>query len=155
MLALLLCFIVLFSLDSCLFDHRSLREIETNATVPDGTADDTTDSVFEEEKSNATSHTNIIAMQMYEAAINDEICVFDEHLGETTLKSLRFPSNNARLDECKLHMKAILDVDRDGINEYVIQSPNQEYIILRYYNGKVYSYWLDVCDIYNFKTDGT
>ena len=155
MLALLLCFIMLFSLDSCLFDHRSLREIETNATVPDGTAEDTTDSVFEEEKSNATSHTNIIAMQMYEAAINDEICVFDEHLGDTTLKSLRFPSNNARLDECKLLMKAILDMDGDGINEYVIQSEAKDHIVLHYYHDKIYSYCFDSKSFFNLTTNGS
>ena len=96
-----------------------------------------------------------IAMEMYEAAINDKVGVFDEHLGETKLKSLRFTDNDTRLDECKLLQKAILDVDQNGVNEYVIKSPDNEYIILRYYNGKVYSYWLDTYDFYNFNTDGS
>ncbi len=99
--------------------------------------------------------SNDIAMEMYEAAINDEICVFDERFGEIKLKDLRFASNDTTLEESKLLKKAILDIDQDGVNEYVIQSPNQEYIILRCYNGKAYSYWLDVCDFYNFNTDGT
>ncbi|MBQ8416115.1 MAG: hypothetical protein IJX13_04345 [Clostridia bacterium] len=98
---------------------------------------------------------NDIAMQMYAAAINDEICVFDEHLGEIKLKACRFPSNNVRLDECKLLTKAILDMDQDGVNEYVIKSPDNKYIILRHYNAKVYSYYLDICDYYKFNTDGT
>lgn len=96
-----------------------------------------------------------IAMEMYEAAINDEICVFDERSGEIKLKSLRFPSNDTRLDACKLLMKAIPDIDQDGVNEYVIQSPDHEYIILRYCNGKVYSYRLDTDDFYQFNADGT
>ena len=98
---------------------------------------------------------NEIATQMYEAVIHDEICVLDEHLGETKLKSLRFSSNDTSLDECKLLTKAILDIDQDGVNEYVIQSPDHEHIILRYYNGKVYSYWLDAREFYKFNTDGT
>ncbi|MBQ9779597.1 MAG: hypothetical protein IJW00_01500 [Clostridia bacterium] len=96
-----------------------------------------------------------IAMQMYEAAIHDEIYVFDERLGEAKLKSLRFPSNDTSLDAYKLLQKAILDVDQDGVSEYVIQSPDHEYIILRCYNGKVFSYRLDACDFYKFNTDGT
>ena len=95
------------------------------------------------------------AMQMYEAAINDEICVFDEHLGEIKLESLRFTSNGASLAECKLLMKAISDIDQDGVGEYVIKSPENDYIILRYYNGKVYSYRLEVSEFYKVNTDGT
>ena len=99
--------------------------------------------------------SNDIAMQMYEAAIRDEISVWDERLGETKLKSLRFSKNDTTLDARKLLQKAIPDVDRDGVSEYVIQSPDHEHIILRYYNGKVYSYRLDACDFYKFNTDGT
>jgi len=99
--------------------------------------------------------SNDVAMEMYEAAIRDEICVWDERLGEAKLKSLRFSSNDTTLDACKLLQKAILDVDRDGVSEYVIQSPDHEHIILRCYNGKVYSYRLDTCDFYKFNTDGT
>ena len=113
---------------------------------------------FEKEQNNTDENIlkeNNIAMQMYESAIGNEICVFDEHLGEINLKDLRFQKSNARLDECKLLKKAISDIDRDGINEYIIQSPDQEYIILRHHNSKVYSYCLDSCDHYKFNTDGT
>ncbi len=96
-----------------------------------------------------------IAVQTYEAAINDELCVFDERLGETNLKNLRFASNDTSLAECKLLKKAILDVDQDGVSEYVIQSSYCEYIILRCYHDKVYSYRLDTDDFYRFNSDGT
>ena len=95
------------------------------------------------------------AMQMFEAAIKGEICVLDERAWETSLKSLRFPSNDISLDECKLLKKAMIDADQDGVGEFVIKSPDQEYIILRYYNGKVYSYRLDTCEFYNLNTDGS
>lgn len=96
-----------------------------------------------------------IAMEMYEAAINDEICVIDEHLGEIKLKACRFPSNNARIDEGKLLAKAILDLDGDGINEYVIQSPDKDHIVLHYYGGKVFSYCFDKNNFYNLNADGS
>ena len=96
-----------------------------------------------------------IAMEMYEAAINDEIYVIDDHLGEIKLKACRFPSNNARVDECKLLTKAILDLDQDGVNEYVIKSPDNDCIVLHYYDDKVYSYGFGISNFYNLNTDGT
>ena len=98
---------------------------------------------------------NDIAMQMYEAAIGDEICVIDERLGETKLKDCHFPSDNLRLGECEILNKAILDIDGDGINEYVIQSETKDHIVLRYYNGKVYSYCFDRSNFYNLSTNGS
>ena len=95
------------------------------------------------------------SMQMYEAAIKGEICVLDERMGETQLKNLRFQNADTSLDECKLLTKSIFDIDQDGVNEYVIQSPDHEYIILRCYNGNVYSYRLDTEDFYRFNTDGS
>ncbi len=96
-----------------------------------------------------------IAMDMYEAAINDEICVIDEHLGEIKLKACRFPSDNLRLDECEILNKAILDMDGDGINEYIIQSGTKDHIVLHYHNGKVYSYCFYSSNFYNLNTDGS
>ena len=136
LVAALMCLMMVLSLFSC---NTNDQKDETTT----GTTNDTPTS------------SNDIAMQMYEAAIHDEICVFDERVGEVKLKALRFTSNDTRLDECKLLTNAILDVDQDGVNEYVIKSPSQEYIILRYYNGKVYSYWLDTNDFYHFNTDGS
>ncbi|MBR2926110.1 MAG: hypothetical protein IKC31_00850 [Clostridia bacterium] len=96
-----------------------------------------------------------IAMEMYEAAIKGEICVLDERLGEIKLKNCRFPSDNVRLDECEILTKAILDMDQDGINEYVIQSQAKDHIVLRYYDGTVYSYCFDSKNFFNLNTDGS
>ena len=101
------------------------------------------------------SPENANAIKMYEAAIKGEICVVDERLGEIELSACQFPSSNKRLDEYNLLKKATLDIDGDRISEYVIQSPDQEYILLRYYNAKVYSYCFGSCDYYRFNTDGT
>ena len=130
-IAVLLCLITVLSLTSCIFGDNKTDNSSTHISDSE------------------------MAMEMYEAVIKGEICVFDEHLGEINLKSLRFSSNSTSLDECKLLTRAILDIDQDGVDEYVIQSPNYEHIILHYNNGKVYSYWLDDCDFYSFNTDGT
>ena len=101
------------------------------------------------------SPENAIAMQMYESAIKGGICVLDERLCEINLSACQFPSDNMRLDECDFLSKAILDIDGDGINEYVIQSKEKDHIILRYYNGKVYSYCFESKNFYNLNTDGS
>ena len=149
-IAFLLCLMMILSLVSCDLNEDQDAPSQ-NANPPSGS--------IENDTTNHNTSTLISdaekAMEMYEAAINDEICVFDEHFGEIKLKSLRFPNNNTRLDECKLLTKAILDADQDGVNEYVIKSPDNDYIILHYYNGKVYSYCLGIGDFYNLNTDGT
>ena len=152
-IAFLLCLIMIPSMVSCELNENQ------NAPSPNENVDTTPSVSIESDSTSDNIATQIPesekAMQMYEAAIKGEICVFDERAGERKLESLSFPSNDISLDECKLLKKAILDIDQDSVNEYVIQSPNQEYIILRYHNGKVYSYYLDTGDFYNFNTDGT
>ena len=139
-IAFLLCLMMILSLVSC-----GSNEDQDAFSQNENTDNNTPTQISDAEK----------AMEMYEAAIKGEICVFDERVGETKLESLRFPSSDISLDECKLLTKAILDMDQDGVDEYVIKSPNNDYIILRYYNGKVYSYRFDVSDFYIFNADGT
>lgn len=136
LVAALMCLILALSLFSC--HTNDPKGEETTAAT-----DDTSPS------------SNDIPMQMYEAAINDEICVFDEHLGEIKLGGCRFPSDNLRFDECEILYKAILDLDGDGVNEYVIQSPNKDHIVLHYYNDKIYSYCFDSKNLFNLNTDGS
>ena len=108
-----------------------------------------------EQPSKVESPENKIAMQAYQAAINGDICVFDEVLGEVKLKDCRFPSNNLRLDECDILYKAILDMDGDGINEYVIRSETKDHIVLRHYDGNVYSYCFDRMEFFNLNSNGS
>ena len=147
--AVLMCLMIVLSLFSCRIKNQKGKEnVTTNGYTNNQKGEET-----------VTPHdtlppSNDIAMQMYQAAINDEICVFDEHLGEIKLKDCRFPSNHLRLDECEILNKAILDMDGDGINEYVIQSETKEHIVLHYYDGKVYSYCFTGMSLFNLMNDG-
>jgi hypothetical protein len=159
-IAFLMCLTMVLSLFSCRTNDLKGEETVTSNDQKGEETITTDDQNGEEhvttDDQNSEEHvTTDTAMHMREAAIKGEICVFDERLGEIGWKSLRFPSNDTSLDECKLLKKAIFDIDQDGINEYIIKSPDNEHIILRYYNGKVYSYCLDSCDYYKFNTDGT
>lgn len=138
-IALLLCLIMILSLASCQFDEDQDTPSQNN------NSNNTPTQISDAER----------AIQMYEAAIKGEICVFDERSGEIKLEDCRFPSNNLRLGECEILSKAILDMDGDGINEYVIQSPDKDHIVLRYYNGKVYSYCFDSKNFFNLNTNGS
>ena len=133
------------SYDNTATDNNAATD--NNTTTNNNTTTD--EPIFEK------SEEHYIAMRAYASVIKGEAFAIDERLGEINLKDYHFPSNNTRLEECKLLEKAVLDVDGDGIGEFVIKSSDQEYIILRYYNGKVYSYCLDSCDYYKFNTNGT
>jgi hypothetical protein len=173
-IAFLLCLIMLSSLFSCNVDKENYTDSSTGDTTDKEqnstqSSDDTTTDNNAATDNNTTTNNNTpvdepifkkseehyIAMRAYAAVIKGEGRAIDERLGEINLKGYHFPSNNTRLKECRLLEKAVLDVDGDGIGEFVIKSPDQEYIILRYYNGKVYSYCLESCDFYKFNTDGT
>ncbi len=148
---LLLCLIVALSLFSCNSDQNQENLLPNDKTASsdmvegEDTNDNTTIQISEAER----------AMEMYEAAIKGEICVFDELLDEIKLEDCCFPSNDLRLGECEILSKAILDMDQDGINEYVIQSEAKDHIVLHYYDGKVYSYCFDSSSFYNLNTDGS
>lgn len=149
-IAFLLCLITILSLISCDINNNhedlSSNENGSSSDVDDGTnGDNVTMPISETEK----------AMQMYEAAIRGEICVTDKDLGEIKLEDCRFSSNDLSLGECEILSKAILDMDSDGINEYVIQSPDKDYIVLHYYGGKVFSYCFDKNNFYNLNADGS
>ena len=151
-IALLLCLIMILSLVSCDFnnDQDDLSSSENGGLSDvndDSTNDDNiTPSVSENEK----------AMRMYEAAIKGEIYVVDEQLGEISLKDCRFLTNNVTVGECEILNNAILDMDGDGINEYVIQSGDEaDHIVLRYYEGKIYSYSFGITEFRHLNTNGT
>ena len=77
--AFLLCLIMMLSLISCHTNSQNAQE--TTATTE------------------TDSSANNVAMQMYEAAIKEEISVYDERLGEVKLKGLRFTNNDTELAE--------------------------------------------------------
>ena len=146
----LLCLMMILSLASCELNEDQDALSRNENTNSDSIENDNTNNNTSTQISDAEK-----VMQMYEAAIKGEICVFDERSGEIKLKYCRFPNNNLRLGECEILNKAILDMDGDGINEYVIQSETKDHIVLHYNNGKVYSYCFDRSNFYNLNTDGS
>ena len=150
-IALLLCLLMILSLFSC----KSNETQDDLSSTPNSDSSDVNEDSTNDDSITPPSEAEI-AMEMYEAAISDKICVIDEHLGEIKLKDCRFPSDNLRLDECEILNKAILDMDGDGINEYVIQSGDEaDHIVLHYYDGKVYSYSFGVTEFRHLNTNGT
>ena len=134
-------------------------EEEKTTVITDDTPPVSNEKSEEETTTDITNDTppvsNDVDLQIYEAAIRGEICVYDERLGEVKLKDCRFPTNNIRLGECEILYKAILDLDGDGTNEYVLQSEDEDHIVLRHYNGKIYSYCFDGKSLFNLNTDGS
>ena len=141
-IATLLCFIMLLSLFSC-----RIPEDKTNTHISPESANNESDIPVNPDAEKA--------MEMYNAAIKGETSVIDESSGEIKLKDCRFKSDSLKLDEYDMLNKAILDIDGDGINEYVIQSPQKDHIILRYYDGKIYSYSFEFKSLSKLNTDGT
>lgn len=130
LIAILLCIITTTSLIACTFDNE---QNDASAQASDAER----------------------AMEMYEAAIKNEICVFDESLCEVKLTSCRFPTNGFRVDESIIQGKAIIDLDNDGINEYIIQSYAHDSIILHYHDGRVYAFAFEFESFNNLKYDGS
>ena len=160
--AFLLCTVVLFLLVSCNDSPEStdVSVDENNAQESGEIIDATTgENAFEEgskdDNNVVSSPENAVAMQMYEAAIKGEISVVDEALGEIALKNCCFASNGTRLEECVLLTKTIVDVDQDGVNEYVIKSPDGDCLVMRCYNDGVYTYSFGADDICYWNNDGT
>ncbi len=181
--ALLLTLTMLLPLASCRLKDTALPPPPTNANVEETTTaptnadveetttapttdaepDDnenvvppTTDTPEDSNDLVNTSHPDAEkAMKLYELALKGEICVFDEQLGNIKLGDYRLPSDNSRLADCEILYKAVLDMNRDGINEYVIQSEAKDHIVLHYDQGKIYSRCFDNENFFNLNTDGS
>ena len=97
----------------------------------------------------------LTVVKVFEAVIAGDVCVIDRDQGEIKLQDLRIPGTGYALAEIMIEGKAILDLDGDGVAEYVICLASSDSIILRYYGGQVYSYFLGFRRFYNLKVDGT
>jgi len=80
-----------------------------------------------------------IAMQMYEAALKNEIKVYETDIEKDHyLKDCKTPYGRIPLCELGTMGSVYMDVDGDSINELVIDCGDT--LILRYYEGRVYVY---------------
>ena len=134
----LLCSLLLVSLFSC----ETAENIDDITTTPEET-----------ETEDLEKADEAVALQ-YEAALKGEITVIDRDMGEVKLSECIFPGEKVRLGDCDILYKAILDMDGDGENEYVIRSEDNEHIVLHLYNEKVYSYSFDAKSFFNLSNNG-
>lgn len=149
LVAVLMCFMMIPSVVSCEKNENPDTLSQNENTVSDSVeSDDTNTEPIQTSKPEK-------AMEMYKAAINDEINVIDRDLGEIKLSDCIFPNNNLRLGDCEFLKRAVVDMDGDGSKEYIIQSEAKDHIVLRYYNGKVYSFGFDSDSFHNLNTDGS
>ena len=95
-----------------------------------------------------------IAMEMYEAALKNEIKVYETDIEEYNhLKDCKTPYNRIPLCELESLRYVYMDVDGDSINELVIDCGDT--LILRYYEGTVYIYSFIFRNLYYLNTDGS
>ena len=95
-----------------------------------------------------------IAMEMYEAAINNEIKVYETNIQEYNyLADCKTPYNRIPLADCERLKYAYTDMDNDSINELVIDCGDT--LLLRYYEGTVYVYSFTFRNLYYLNTDGS
>jgi translation elongation factor EF-G len=93
-------------------------------------------------------------MEMYEAALKNEIKVYETDIEEYNhLKDCKTPYNRIPLCELESIGYIYIDVDGDSINELVIDCGDT--LILRYYEGTVYVYPFTFRNMYQLNTDGS
>ena len=147
-LALLLCFMMTFSLASCILEPAAPRDTAANTTaanLPTGNGESTT---------NTSPVSNEIAMEMYESVLNNEIKVYETDIQEYNyLADCKTPYNRIPLADCERLKYAYTDMDNDSINELVIDCGDT--LLLRYYEGTVYVYSFTFRNLYYLNTDGS
>ena len=95
-----------------------------------------------------------IAMEMYEAALKNEIKVYETDIEKYNyLKNCKTPYNRLPLYKLESMRYVYMDVDGDSINELVIDCGDT--LILRYYKGTVYVYSFTFRAMYHLNTDGS
>ena len=146
----LLCLLLLLLLVSCKWTEEKTN-VPTPAQTDDEALSETDDNGCDDDLL-AEAKTEI---ELYERAIRGEFCVVDATLGEIKLKDCRFSTDGIKLGECEILYKAVLDMDGDGTNEFIIQSQEKDHIVLYCRDGRVYSYCFDSKSLYNLNTNGS
>lgn len=153
--AFLLASNILLSMTSCNFaknydDIQSKNSDNTQETVL------TSDNPQPQTPSTGTPlfYSNDLAMQMYEAALNNEIMVYETVEEKFQyLKDYRTPYDRIPLEELGSLSYIYMDVDGDSVNELVIDCGDT--LILRYHECKVYVYPFTFRNLYDLTEDGS
>ena len=153
--AFLLASNILLSMTSCNF-AKNYDDIQSKN--PDNVQEtaSTSDNPQSQTPSTGTPlfYSNDVAMQMYEAALNNEIMVY-ETIEEKFqyLKDYRTPYDRIPLEALGSLTYIYMDVDGDSVNELVIDCGDT--LILRYYECKVYVYPFTFRNLYDLNEDGS
>ena len=152
-IAFLLCLIMILPIASCDDENKPL-DTDTNSTSKPTENTDTNKNSEKESNDVETYPLTNEAMQMYAAALNNEIKVYETHINEYLyLKDCKTPYNQISLCELKALEYVYMDVDGDKINELVIDCSDT--LILRYYEGTVYVYPFTFRAFDKLNTDGS
>ena len=94
------------------------------------------------------------AMEAYEAALKNEIRVYETDIGTFNyVMNCKTPYNRIPLNDMDNLKYVYMDVDGDTVNELVIDCGDT--LILRYYEGIVYVYPFTFRNMYDLNTDGS
>ena len=145
----LLCLIMILSLLSCDIENQNDNKnnyINSNTDSNTSSKDTSTTSA---QKTQAE-----IAMEMYDAVLENEIKVYQTNTREYSyLADCRTPYACVLLRDCENLRYTYTDIDGDSTEELVIDCSDT--LILRYYEGVVYLYPFTFRNLYYLNTDGS
>lgn len=136
-LLIAVCLLMVLSLQACDSESDQYQESESDSA----------------QSSEQESTQEQVALEMFEAAINGKIRVHNEYQGEIDIQDCFLPGLGKRMEKCIVNECVVIDLDGEGISEYVIRSSIGDSVILRYYDGKVYAYIMSYRHFYNLHTD--
>ena len=145
----LLCLIMILSLFSCDIENQNDNK---NNDISSNTDSNTSS---EETGTTPTQKTQAeIAMEMYDAVLENEIKVYETNTREYSyLADCRTPYASVLLRDCENLRYAYTDIDGDSTEDLVIDCGDT--LILRYYEGVVYLYSFTFRNMYYLNTDGS
>ena len=151
-IALLLCLMMVLPLVSC------EKNEDPNAPSQNENTDPTPSDSVEGDSTNDNPATQISeaekAMEMYEAALRNEIAVFEtDSRVFNYLMNCKRPYDRIPLSDLVSLRYAYTDLDGDTVPELVIDCGDT--LILRYYEGTVYVYPFTFRNMYQLNTDGS
>ena len=145
----MMCLMMALSLFSC-----DMTEDKNDITTPAQTEPQDPKETDNNENNASMSPEAEKAMEMYESVLKNEVMVYDviwetyKYLGDCETPYSRVP-----LSDCERLRYAYTDMDKDGINELVIDCSDT--LILHYYEGTVYVHSFTFRSLYYLNTDGS
>ncbi len=157
LIAVFLCLLMVLALFSC--DGKIPSEKEESQTTESGENQNKGSGNHSSDKSSSKDKLSQqkLAEQAYEAVLKNELPIIQENGQKIYLQECVFIGGYTRLDEVEALQKAVIDMDGDGIDEFLIRESGYHgaVILFRYYEGDVYSFTFDGDAMFSIKTDGS